>query len=123
MIDEIIYKILGSATNTPIFADIPPDDQGYPQVIYDIIHDSENYTLDENALSNYTRVQIDIRALSRAQARTVHDEVNAVLSGFNGVVDGVVIDLIKKVDRKTIVTKESQGLGIYRLVIDYIVHH
>ena len=121
MIDETVFTLLDSITDAEVFADVPPDDKPYPQIVYDIISSSDNIALDQSGVTDsVSRVQVDVRAQSRAEAVSLSDELNATLSGYRGVGAFEEINLIKRVDRRTIIDKKT---GIYRIIHDYIVYH
>ena len=124
MIDEIIFALLSDITTHKVYADVPPDKPEYPSVVYSIIDSVDNLALDESGVTDtVSRIQIDVRAKNRADSLSIADSLNDNLSGYRGEVNSTRIDLIKRVDRRTIATKENEALGIYRLVQDYIVHH
>ncbi|MBL4869160.1 MAG: DUF3168 domain-containing protein [Pseudomonadales bacterium] len=122
MIDETLNTLLNSIiTTAEIYADVPPDNQPYPQVVYDIVSTVDELAIDESGITDsISRIQVDVRANTRAEAITLSDTLNATLSGYRGVVAGKRIDLIKRLDRRTIVDKK---LKLYRIVQDFMVHH
>ena len=86
MIETELYQHLDSnvsSVNGRISPLIMPQNTDKPALVYTVISDSDEHSLEGGSCAGVIRVQIDVYAKTYAEAKTVKDEVKAALYSFS----------------------------------------
>jgi hypothetical protein len=125
MIEEGLVKLLNGNSAvialSPVggFPGILPKDMALPSWAYTIVSDPENYTLKGTSGLGKVTVQIDIFGSSAADCINLGKAINAVLSGYAGILSDPDSTRIDSAFRSNKIDFFDSASRTYRRMLEY----
>jgi Protein of unknown function (DUF3168) len=108
-----------------VYPMIAPQSAAMPRVTYTIVSTDIDQILTGPSGLRITRMQIDNRATSYAQAKSLADLVRAALDNLSGLIDSTDIQTVQV---QTLIDNYEQPtdgdqIGTYNVVLELVTHH
>jgi len=111
---------LAALVGTRIYPAPIPQGATYPLVTYQQISGVRDYVYSNQSGLVRARFQVDSYAETATGARALAEQVRLALSIYNGVSDGITIDLIQIINEERVYDDE---VDLHRIIHDYMVDY
>jgi hypothetical protein len=116
------HEPLADLVGDRIAWDVKPQGDADPSVTLHLISDPPDYHMQGPSGYVQSRVQIDVRAPHRTQAKAAADAIEALLSGYSGTVGGVRFQGVFKDGSSRSSFGHTGAEQVYLRSHDYMIH-